>query len=69
MNGVIKNITVIKVGHPVTANEQAEQFNLTNGHKYIVLGYDGDILVKNDLGNKEYYSKEYFVEFQDLYEP
>lgn len=69
MNGVIKNITVIKVGHPVTANEQAEQFNLTNGRKYIVLGYDGDILVKNDLGNKEYYSKEYFVEFQDLYEP
>ena len=67
MNGVVKNITVIKTGLPVTANERAEQFNLTKGRKYTVLGYDGDILIKNDLGNEEYYSKEYFDEFYDLY--
>ena len=67
MNGVVKNIAVIKTGLPVTANERAEQFNLTKGQKYTVLGYDGDILIKNDLGNEEYYSKEYFDEFYDLY--
>lgn len=67
MNGVVNNIAVIKTGLPVTANERAEQFNLTKGRKYTVLRYDGDILIKNDLGNEEYYSKEYFDEFYDLY--
>lgn len=68
MNGVIKNtVVVVKTGQPVTANKHAEDFNLTEGRKYTVLGYDGDILVKNDLGNEEFYSKEYFYEYQELY--
>lgn len=68
MNGVIKDIVVVvKIGQPVTANKHAEDFNLTEGRKYTVLGYDGDILVKNDLGNEEFYSKEYFYEYQELY--
>lgn len=68
MNGVIKNtVAVVKIGQPVTANRHAEDFNLTEGRKYTVLGYDGDILVKNDLGYKEFYSKEYFYEYQELY--
>ena len=30
MNGVIKDtIVVVKIGQPVTANERAEEFNLT----------------------------------------
>ena len=68
MNGVIKDtIVVVKIGQPITANERAEEFNLTEGRQYTVLGYDGDILVKNDLGNEEFYSKEYFYEYQGLY--
>lgn len=68
MNGVIKNtVAVVKIGQPVTANKHAEDFNLTEGRKYTVLGYDGDILVKNDLGYEEFYSKEYFYEYQELY--
>ena len=68
MNGVVKNIAIIKVGLPVTANKRAEQFNLTDDKKYTVIGYDGEcILIENDLGNKEYYSKEYFYEYEDLY--
>ena len=53
MNGVIKNITVCRIGLPVTANKRGEQFNLTEGRKYTVLGFDGDILIENDLGKKE----------------
>ena len=52
MNGVIKNITVCRIGLPVTANKRGEQFNLTEGRKYTVLGFDGDILIENDLGKK-----------------
>ena len=68
MNGVVKNIVVVRIGLPVTANGRGEQFNLTKGRKYTILGYDGCILVENDLGNKEYYSKEYFDEFDELYD-
>lgn len=68
MNGVIKDtIVVVKTGQPVTANERAEEFNLTEGRQNTVLGYDENILVKNDLGNEEFYSKEYFYEYQGLY--
>ena len=67
MNGVIKNITVCRIGLPVTANKRGEQFNLTEGRKYTVLGFDGDILIENDLGKKEFYSKEYFEEYEELY--
>lgn len=68
MNGVKKEtIVVVEIGHPVTANERAEDFNLTEGRQYTVLGYDGDILVKNDLGKEEFYSKDYFYEYQGLY--
>lgn len=68
MNCVKKDtVVVVEIGQPVTANERAEEFNLTEGRQYTVLGYDGDILVKNDLGNEEFYSKEYFYEYQGLY--
>lgn len=67
MNGVIKNVAVVKIGCPVTATKHAEEFNLTEGRKYTVLGFDGDILVENDLGKKEYYSMEYFDEFSELF--
>lgn len=68
MNGVKKEtVVVVKIGQPVTANERAEDFNLTEGRQYTVLGYDGDILVKNDLGKEEFYSKDYFYEYQGLY--
>ncbi len=69
MNGVVKNIAIIKIGLPVTSNKRGEQFNLTEGKKYTVLGYDGEcIYIENDLGNEEPYSKEYFEEYQDLYD-
>ena len=68
MNGVKKDtVVVVEIGQPVTANERAEDFNLTEGRQYTVLGYDGDILVKNDLGKEEFYSKDYFYEYQGLY--
>lgn len=68
MNGVKKDIVaVVEIGQPVTANKYAEDFNLTEGRQYTVLGYDGDILVKNDLGKEEFYSKDYFYEYQGLY--
>ena len=57
MNGVIKNITVCRIGLPVTANKRGEQFNLTEGRKYTVLGFDGDILIENDLGKKSFIPK------------
>ena len=47
MNGVIKNITVCRIGLPVTANKRGEQFNLTEGRKYTVLGFDEDIIIEN----------------------
>ena len=32
MNGVIKDtVVVVEIGQPVTANEHAEEFNLTEG--------------------------------------
>lgn len=69
MNGVVKkNIAIIRTGLPVTANNQAEDFDLTEGKKYTVLGYDGEcIYIENDLGVEEGYSKEYFIEYQELY--
>lgn len=68
MNGVVKNIAIVRTGLPVTANKRGEQFNLTEGRKYIVLGYDGEcILIENDLGKEDFYSKEYFDEYQELY--
>ena len=69
MNGVIKNnIAVIRTGCPVTANKRGEQLNLTENRKYTVLGYDGEcILLENDLGKEDFYSKEYFNEYEGLY--
>lgn len=69
MNGVVKNIAIIRTGLPITANKHGEQFNLTENKKYTVLGYGGDcIYIENDLGKEEAYSKEYFKEYEELYE-
>ena len=53
---------VIELQEYEEANEHAEDFNLTAGQKYKVLGFDRDcIKVKNDLGNEEWYSLDYFT--------
>ncbi len=67
MNGIIEKEAVITQGEYVTATTHAEEFHLTPGQQYKVLGYNGDILVKNDLGKEEYYSLEYFEEYQEMY--
>lgn len=67
MNGIMEKVPQITAGETVTATEHARQFNLTPGKKYTVLGYNGDIRVKNDLSIEDYYSLEYFEEYQDLY--
>jgi hypothetical protein len=55
----IENITLEEYEE---ANEHAEDFNLTAGKEYKVLGFDGDcIKVKNDLGIEDWYSIDYFV--------
>ena len=40
MNGVKKDtVVVVEIGQPVTANERAEEFNLTEGRQYTCLLY------------------------------
>lgn len=52
---------IIAIEEYAEANKTAEDFNLTVGKKYKVLGFDGAyIKIKNDLGNEEWYSLEYF---------
>lgn len=69
MNGYVKNgvtdekVLHIKIGQPVTANTHGEQFNLTCGKKYNVVGYNGCVIIKNDIGDIEEYSLDYFDEF------
>ena len=67
MNGIIEKEAVITQSEYVTATTHAEEFHLTPGQQYKVLGYNGDILVKNDLDKEEYYSLEYFEEYQEMY--
>lgn len=52
---------LVDIGDMIVANAYGEEFKLTCGKEYELLGYDGDcIMVKNDLGNREYYSVDYF---------
>lgn len=69
MNCVMhKNIVNIEIGEPVTSNNRGEQFNLTDGKQYLVTGFDGDcIKIKNDIDKEEWYSLEYFCEFEELF--
>jgi len=42
---------LVSIGEYIQATEGGEEFNLTPGRKYKLLGFDGDcIKVKNDLG-------------------
>lgn len=67
MNGIKKQV-IVTLGEPVTANQMAEEYNLTPDKEYLVKGYDGDcIMVQNDLGNDEWYSPDYFKEFADRF--
>lgn len=62
----ITETEIITVEEYEEATEHASEFNLTAGKKYKVLGFDGDcIKVKNDLGNEEWYSTDYFVRKQE----
>ena len=69
MNCVMhKNIVNIEIGKPVTSNNRVEQFNLTDGKQYLVTGFDGDcIKIKNDIDKEEWYSLEYFCEFEEMF--
>lgn len=69
MNCVIhKNVANVEIGKPVTSNNRGEQFNLTDGKQYLVTGFDGDcIKIKNDVDKEEWYSLEYFCEFEELF--
>lgn len=68
MNCVIHNVANVEIGKPVTSNNRGEQFNLTDGKQYLVTGFDGDcIKIKNDIGKEEWYSLEYFYEFEELF--
>lgn len=49
MNRNVEKEIVITQGEYVTATTHAEEFHLTPGQQYKVLGYNGDILIKNDL--------------------
>lgn len=67
MNGITKQV-MVTFGEPVTANAFAEAYNLTSDKEYIVKGYDGDcIMIQNDIGEDEWYSLDYFREFDDRF--
>lgn len=68
MNCVIHNVANVHIGKTVTSNNRGEQFNLTDGKQYVVIGFDGDcIKIKNDVDKEEWYSLEYFYEFEELF--
>lgn len=57
----INYMELVNIGDDIEANEQGEEFNLTSGKKYKLLGYDGEcVKIKNDLGIEDYYSVDYF---------
>lgn len=57
----IEFMELVNIGDMIVANAHGEEFNLTCDKKYELLKYDGDcIMVENDLGNREYYSVDYF---------
>lgn len=57
----IEFMELVNIGDIIVANAPGEEFNLTCGKEYELLEYDRDcIMVKNDLGNIEYYSVDYF---------
>lgn len=39
MNCVIHNVANVHIGKPVTSNNRGEQFNLTDGKQYMVIGF------------------------------
>lgn len=58
-------VTQIKTGDIVTANRDASDYHLTENQKYQVLDFDGDcILVMTDIGEMEWFSRDYFLEFK-----
>lgn len=68
MNCVIHNVANVHIGKTVTSNNRGEQFNLTDEKQYVVIGFDGDcIKIKNDVDKEEWYSLEYFCEFEELF--
>lgn len=54
-------LKLVDIGDMIVSAVDGEEYNLTSGKEYELLGHDGDcIMVKNDLGNREYYSVDYF---------
>ena len=57
----IEYMDLVSIGDLIIANEAGSEFNLTKGKEYKLLDYNGDcILVKDDTGNKEWYTVDYF---------
>lgn len=42
MNCVMHNVANVHIRKLVTSNNRGEQFNLTEGKQYLVIGFDGD---------------------------
>lgn len=58
----------IALGKDVTANKAAEEHNLTENKKYMVLARCCDLIeIVNDKDVKDWYSLEYFKEFRGCY--
>ena len=68
-NGYKKVLEItIALGKDVTANKAAEEHNLTENKKYMVLARCCDLIeIVNDKNVKDWYSLEYFKEFRGCY--
>lgn len=64
LNPYVKDLDLremVAIGDMIEANQHGAEFNLTPGRQYELSGYDGDcIQVMNDLGVKDWYSRDYF---------
>ena len=57
----IEYMDLVSIGDLIIANEAGSEFNLTRGKEYKLLDYIGScILVKDDMGDEEWYSVDYF---------
>ena len=57
----IRFMELVDIGDDIVANEHGEEFNLSPGSKYKLLGCDGDcVKVENDLGIENFYAVDYF---------
>lgn len=55
---------LVSIGDMISANMHGAEYNLTEGRKYRLLAYDGDcIQIENDLGEKDWYSVDYFNKY------